>query len=247
MTSNLPRVLAIGSCRIFRPLRKLHEADQIELVNYADRFWFTHTAAAARQYVDVMEGRVTIPAEIRPAALETDLEWPEDMAMGLPEVDAVVVEVSSLKEQMLGDYKLNAHKVYGIANQPGMDYRPIVQGHTEALPEDHVLKPLKVAYTSTDQLREDLRAIKEATGAPMMVVDHIYSLTPTGEVAPGRAKLTSELREAAADVGYTFHSTRNLIVERGPDVALTDQNHYRGDFEIEVGKDFMPSIRSLLR
>lgn len=242
--STIPTVLAIGSCRIFRPLRRLHDEGLVNLVNYEDRFWFTHTAGAARQYVDVMQGRVHIPQELRPAALESDLEWPEDMALGLPAADLVVVEVSSLKGPSLGEFKLNAHKVYGIANESGLDYRPIVQGNTGALPDDHILKPLKVSYTTGAQLRDDLRVIKDAVGAPMMVVDHLYAMTSDGELIPGRATLTSELKGASKDVGYLFHSTRDLIEKRGAEAALLDPNHYRTEFEAIVGKSMLPSINA---
>lgn len=237
-----PNVLAIGSCRIFRPLRRLHDAGLVNLVNYEDRFWFTHTAEAARQYVDVMQGRVHIPQELRPAALESDLEWPEDMALGLPDADLVIAEVSSLKGPSVGEFKLNAHKVYGIAKESGLDSQPITHGNTAALPDDHILKTLKVAYTTSGQIRDDLRAIKDATGAPMMVVDHLYAMTSEGELIPGRAPLTIELKEASKDVGYLFHSTRDLIEEHGAETALLDHNHYRAEFEATVGESMLPSI-----
>lgn len=243
VTSFIPDVLAIGSCRIFRPLRCLHEANLINLVNGEHRYWFTHTASAAKQYVDVMQGNVHIPLRLREAALETELEWPEDMAMGLPGADLTIVEVSSLKDHIIDNIRLNAHKVYGIANQPGYDYRPIVQGDTKSLPDDHVLKTLQVARAADEQLTNDLQAIKEATQTPMMVVDHLFSVTPDGTPAPERVELTNLLDSVSGTIGLSFHSTRDLIVRHGMDVALEDHNHYRKEFENEVGQDLLNTMR----
>lgn len=243
--SSIPRVLAVGSCRIFRPLRRLHKAGRLELVNYLDNFWFTHTAAAARQYVEVMQGDKAIPTYLRDASLETPIDFPEDMAAGLPDVDVVAVEVSSLKQHRIGEYHLNAHKVHRIASASGLPYRPIVNGDTGALPGDHVLKPLVVDYTTRQELRGDLVTIRDLVGAPILTVDHLYTLRPDGTPPPERVKLTEELHSIGLDYGVPFYSTKELILEHGIDVALLDQNHYRPEFEILAGEGLYPKLISL--
>lgn len=242
---NHPTVLAIGSCRIFRPLRRLHDEGRINLVNYTERYWFTHTAAAALQYVDVMQGRVAVPPELRRAALETELVFPADMALGIGEVDLVVVEVSSLKQHRIGAYELNAHKVYGIAVETGHPHQPIVNGHREALdalPEGHILHALKVDYTSPAQLASDLTSIRKQVGAPVMTVDHLHAVLPDGGSVPGRDRLTEDLRAVSMASGLSFYSTKDLIDEHGSEVALLDQNHYRSEFEAVVGERMLPMI-----
>lgn len=247
MSDNAPTVLAIGSCRIFRPLRPLHEQGLINLINYGENQWFTHTAAAARQFVDVLDGKAHIPAGLRRAALETDLEIPEDMiSRHALQADAVIVEVSSLKQHQVNGIELNAHKVYGIAVESGLDYRPIIQGNTTGLPADHVLKSLQVNYTTQAELTADLLAIRDRVGAAIMTVNHLYSETKDGAPVPERSRLTEALSLVEEEHGIRMYDTKPAIVEHGIDTALLDQNHYRTEFEPVVGRRLLTAIRGLV-
>lgn len=247
MSDSVPSILAIGSCRIFRPLRPLHESGLINLVNYNENQWFTHTAAAARQFVDVLDGTTHIPVELRRAALEADGVFPSDMKLAVPlRADVVVVEVSSLKQHRVSDIELNAHKVYGIAVESGLNYRPIVQGLTSELPENHVLKAMQVSYTTQSELTADLLSIRDRLDCPVMTVNHLYSEMPDGTAAPDRVRLTEALRQVEAEHGIPMHDTQPAIVEHGIHVALQDQNHYRTDFEPVVGAQLLASIRNLV-
>lgn len=247
MSVSVPSVLAIGSCRIFRPLRPLHEDGLINLLNYSENQWFTHTAAAARQYIDVLDGTTHIPERLRRAALEADAVFPEDMTAAAPlQADAVVVEVSSLKQHRLNGVELNAHKVYGIAMESGLDYRPIVQGDTSELPDDHLLKTMQVSYTDLGELASDLSSIRARLSCPIMTVNHLYSEMSDGTPALDRVRLTEALRQIESEHGIPMHDTEPAIREYGVHAALLDQNHYRGDFEPVVGTRLLKSIRSLL-
>lgn len=247
MYDRVPFVLAIGSCRIFRPLRPLHERGLINLINYSENQWFTHTAAAARQFVDVLDGTVHIAEKLRRAALETDLVFPGDMRSPVPlQPDAVVVEVSSLKQHRVEGIELNAHKVYGMAVESGFDYRPIVQGVTTALPDEHVLKAMQVSYAEQDELTSDLLSIRDRMACPVMTVNHLYSEMPDGTPAPDRVRLTEALRQLEREHGIPLHDTQPAIVEYGILAALEDQNHYRSSFESVVGDRLLMSIQNLL-
>ncbi|WP_299092002.1 hypothetical protein [uncultured Microbacterium sp.] len=217
----------------------------IKLVN-VDRSWFTHTAAAAKQYIDVMDGRVNIPRELRDVALEGVIEWPADMALGLPQSDLTVIEVSSLKRHVIDTYELNAHKVWGAAKATGLDYRPIVQGNTESLPTESVLKPLRVAHTTEEELGETLSAIQARVGSPILLVDHLFSPLADGSPAAERVKLTATLRTVSAESGFTLFETESVIKAHGVVVALLDQNHYRPEFEETVGLSMLPALKKLL-
>lgn len=247
MSDSAPSILAIGSCRIFRPLRSLHEDGLINLINYKENQWFTHTAAAARQFVDVLDGTTHIPADLRRAALEADVTFPQNMKSATPlRADAVVVEVSSLKQHRVHGIELNAHKVYGIAVESGFNYRPIVQGLTNELSDDHVLKSMKVSYASQCELAADLLSIQERLGCPVMTVNHLYSEMPDGSPAPDRVRLTEALRRVETEHGIPMHDTEPAIVEHGIRVALQDHNHYRTDFEPVVGAQLLASVRRLV-
>lgn len=248
MYDSVPSVLAIGSCRIFRPLRPLHESGLINLLNYSENQWFTHTAAAARQFVDVLDGTVHIAQELRRAALEADLVFPSDMRSPVPlRPDAVVVEVSSLKQHRVEGIELNAHKVYGMAVETGLDYRPIVQGVTTALPDEHVLKAMQVSYAKQDELTSDLLSIRDRMACPVMTVNHLYSEMPDGTPAPDRVRLTEALRQLEREHGIPMYDTQPAIAEYGIQAALEDQNHYRSSFESVVGDRLLKSIQNLLK
>lgn len=247
MPEHVPTVLAIGSCRIFRPLRPLHEQGLINLVNYIDNQWFTHTAGAARQYVDVMRGAVHIPVGLRRSALETSLTFPEDMSHAAAlSADVVIVEVSSVKQYMVDSIHLNAHKVYGVAVDSGAEYRDIMQGRTGELPDEHVLKPMKVTNATWEDIAADLIAIREIVGAPVMTVDALYAETDAGEPIPDRVRLTEALQRVEDEHGIPLCSTKPLIQEHGIDVALTDSTHYRLSFEPTAAHYMLEKVRSVL-
>jgi len=194
-----------------------------------------------------MLGNKVIPNHLRRAALESVLEFPGDMAAGIPRVDAVVVEVSSLKQYILEGYYLNAHKIYGIVSESGLPHQPVLNGQTQALPDGHPLKMLRMEVASRQTLRDDLRSIQDQVRAPVMTVDHLYSVMPNGEPPAERSKLTEELRLVSQQENMPFYSTKELIVEYGIDRALLDQNHYRSDFEEVVGDRMYLTLESAAR
>lgn len=245
MPANI-RVLGIGSCRIFRPLRRLHKRDKLELVNYPENYWFTHSSIAARQYLEVLHGDLRIPEVLRSYALETVLDWRGDMAVGIPEADIAVIEVSSLKSFEVSGIALNAHKVAGGLKSLGVDYRAGLRGDVRAVPSDHALSMLTLRETRFDDLVEDLSAIQTFLGIPVVTVDHLYASTPEGGPAAARARLTSELALVESTAGIPFHSTRTAIERAGENVALLDQNHYASDFEVDAGLSLLSTLRATL-
>lgn len=239
------RILAVGSCRIFRPLRVLHEAGEVKLLNAAHH-WFTHTAASARQYVDVVSGRTVLPPELREMVLETALSLPSELNWEPPEAaDVVMVEVSTLKEHRVGRTELNAHKIYGTVKDLVNDYRPVVNGDTSVLPPGHPLKALEVKYTSPAKLLKDLLHVRQRLGVPMLTVNHLYSEAPGGVEPPERAKLTQELRRVEQEAGIPLYDTGILIRKHGTTAALSDQNHYRAAFEPVVAEEMLSMIKKV--
>lgn len=244
--SLIPRVLVLGSCRVSRPLRNLHERRLINYVNFDERIWFTHTSAAARQTIGILQGSVNVPNELRSAAFETHLEFTEDMsAPELTNVDVVVVEVCSLRRHSVDGFELNAHKVYGEALAAGIEARQLLQGNTMSLPDEHPLKGLQVTNSTYDSLLADLLDIQVSVGAPVLTVDHLYSELPDGSPVPEREKVSGYLRQIEAENGLAFYSTKPAILKHGSDLALTDQNHYRPAFEPVVADLLYPLITQL--
>ena len=225
----------------------MHDAGEIDLINYGDDQWFTHTAAAGRQYIEVLDGKVHIPEDIRPAAIESDFPFPDDMAS--PEKlrgDIVIVEVSSLKQHQINGIELNAHKVYKTAAESVPNPTQVTQGNTSSLPDGHVLKGMQVNYVTQGGLATDLLAIRDRIGSPVMTVNHLHSVRPDGSPAPERTKLTEALRAVEANYGIPVYDTKDAILEQGADLALLDQNHYRPDFEIVVGRRLLALAQQII-
>jgi hypothetical protein len=243
---SVPNVLGIGSCRIFRPLRHLHEQGLVRLLNYHSHQWFTHTAAGAMQYTKLVRGQSHLPLSLRPAVLETEMKIPEDLVFDFANPDLVMVEVSTLKEHVLDGISLNAHKVYGLAVAAGVPYRPVINGITDALPDDHVLKAMAIHYATGLEVDRQLQYIRNELGASLLTVDHLYTETPDGLAIPERTKLSEILQGLQTSQGMAHFSTKTAIVAAGIDVALEDQNHYRKDFEPVVAGAMYSRIESLL-
>ncbi|NOJ60386.1 hypothetical protein [Arthrobacter sp. 260] len=217
------------------------------MVNYDENIWFTHSSAAARQAVDVLQGRKVIPHDLRKAALETHLTFPTDMASACADGnDVAVVEVSTLRRHHVQGVELNAHKVYGIAAESGVAGRSVVQGNVELLPDGHILRDMQVAVTSYDDLKADLVSIASRLDCPVLAVDHLYSELPDGSPVPERLALTQALSGVASETSVDFLSTKAKILEIGLTEALTDQNHYRPGVEADVGRSLLDRIRSLV-
>ncbi|MHC5558281.1 hypothetical protein [Kocuria sp. U4B] len=242
-----PTVLALGSCRVIRPLRTLHASGRIQLLNHDKHLqWFTHTAAAARQSAEILTGLTTIPPAYREVVFETHLELPENLAHPGPmNLDLVIVEVGTWKQQRLKGLELNGHKVYGIAERDGYAGRHVMHGRTGDLPEDHLLKHVTYSRAEHDEIARDLLRIREILKTPVMAVNPTYSEGSDGTQIPERAKLTEQLRAIEAEHGIPFYDTKDVILTHGIDVALKDPNHYRTDFEPVVGEHMHQMIQQV--
>lgn len=224
---SLLRVLAIGSCRIFRPLRAAHEKGRLELVNKDEKWWFTHTPGGARQYVEALGGYRDIPEKYRGLTCETVISpLPTSLVeRKMLDVDVVIVEVSAMRQLWLDDIVLNQQMVWGYVNQLGVPTGPVMWGDVSELPDGDQLKPLRVSRVTTDLMREDLLRIQEAARSPVATVDHLYALMSTGEIAPDRMAITDGLSEIERTSGLPFWSTKDILLDGGQEL-LEDQNHW---------------------
>lgn len=227
-------VFAIGSCRIHRPLRHLDDAKSIKLLNRFDPCWFVHTSGAARQYLDVVSGRLRIPAELEPYILEgKPRKVNYDGVDQLAQCDLVVVEISSLKVYRSRGWDLNAHIIWRAKKEA--DSSPIVAEMTER-------------GATEEEIIADLLYVRETTGKPVMVVDHLHFLDENGKALPARSQITDILAYAETRLGFPFFSTRPTISLHGQDAALEDQAHYRKEFEATVGEAMYPFLeRAVVR
>jgi hypothetical protein len=99
-----PRVAAIGTCRIFLPLRYLEVSNQI--VPIADPVrWYTHSIPEAIQKVRIIKGEMAIPPNLVPLLayevnhFDTTLFRPDYFGAA----DIFVTEVSSINTVRSGE------------------------------------------------------------------------------------------------------------------------------------------------
>lgn len=241
-----PIVLAIGSCRVFRPLHPLHTQGRINLVNDASHQWFLHTAAAARQYINLLTGTTTIPDQLWELAADPDHKKPESMAAPhLLDVDLIIVEVSTVKQHRIDGIELNGHKVHKVAKEAGFNAAQVFNGKTDSVPEGHLLKRLDYSVATFPEITRDLRWIQDTAGVQVMTMNPTYSVTSDGVQLPERQRLTDHLREIEQEYDLPMYDTKPLILEHGLDVALEDRDHYRPKFIPVVGERLYPMIASL--
>lgn len=239
----MKRVLAIGSCRVFRPLRAAHQAGLVELVNISENWWFTHTSAGGLQYTRALAGFTDIPEALRPLTCETMIDpLPLDLEnRDLLDVDVVVQEVSAVKLLLSGGVHLNQARVWGHADALGINTARLVAGDTSELPEDDVLQDLQVGLSTFESVRSDVEAVAELVGAPVVCVDHLYSLMSNGKVASDRAAITGWLHRLAAEEVAPVVSTKDYILRAGP-ASLLDQNHWAQDHELPFGREIVSAF-----
>jgi hypothetical protein len=245
---DVPKVLALGSCRVFRPLQRLHAAGHIDLLYYgtSPHWWFTHSAGEARQYLQAIRGQLTIPEPMRPLICETTADLPEDLTEPgrLPTIDLAVLEISTLKAFTAAHLRLNIQRVWGYAHAAGVDTGAVLAGRPVEWPADHpLLADLSVERETPESVAAQVLGIREAVGVPLLTVDHLFATTADGTPVPGREEITTLLARLEREDGIAFHSTRPLIERHGEGVALKDSTHYAADFEPVVGEDLWASIQ----
>ncbi|MHA3837570.1 hypothetical protein ACXR8F_17770 [Terrabacter sp. AAH1] len=249
--SVLPRVLALGSCRVFRPLHRLHSAGKLDLLYYArsPHWWFTHSAGEAIQYLEALRGEVEIPTPLRPLICETTADLPDDLSddarFGSP--DVAVLEISTLKAFHSNRLRLNMQRVWGYAHASSVNAAAVLAGQKVNWPHDRrLIADLDVRRESAEVVADQIRQIRELVGVPLLTVDHLFATTTNGDPIPGRSQITALLGDVSDGDSIALHSTRPLIEQHGESIALQDATHYAADFEPLAGDAMWTSIERLL-
>lgn len=247
--SERPQVLAIGSCRVFRPLRPHHTDGSINLLNYLSHQWFTHSATGGQQFVEAITGQRDIPQTLRPLVCETALPLPSDLSGGEGfEPEVIFFEVSSLKVYASDDIVLNAHLLRSAMVKAGID---AVAGMRDPSAVDLAsggIPDVSLRQSSSEDFANAIHTVQQAFDAPIVLVNHLHALSADGTTQlSGRAEITEQLsRIADQDSRLAFFDTRDAIEELGATQALQDPQHYLPDAERAVGTKLLATAQSLL-
>lgn len=218
----------LGSCRIHRPIRKSMDNGHCVLLNRIDPCWFMHTARAARQAVEIIQGEIDPPLELRDLIFETDNQRiidfrAPDMIRG---ADALILEICTLSSIDLNGWEANAHRIW----------------HANKEDDPRVRSAVKTMQTS-EEIANDIRNISDMTQKPIMVVNHI-SITGIPELDSSRKILTDTLKDAAKMIDFVLFDT-TIVLESVPrSIALKDHNHYTAEFETTLGSAMIAHLQS---
>lgn len=225
------KVFVLGSCRVHRPMRKLADLGKVYHLNAVDPCWFLHTARAARQSLEIIQGKVEPPLHLRDLVFETDND--RTIAFRAPEkvqaADVIVVEVCTLNSIALEGWDANAHRVHRASNAADVRLEGGVRSKS----------------TSEDIARE-IRAICGMSEKPVVVVNHI-ALTGLPALDHARKNLTQTLFAAAEITPFTIFDTGTVLRGVLRNEALHDANHYNKAFELTVGEGILATICEWMR
>lgn len=234
-----PRILAVGSCRIARPLRSLHARGVIDFVN-RDEPWFTHSSGEALQYVRLLGSSFALDERLRPFVDVPDREEAPSLARpeAVRDIDLVLVEISALKVARVGGECVHLPKVWAAADELALDGRASTSRQGVAWPAGHPLRAMKLAQESEAEIVANLRAIAAEAQAPVAICDHIHALDKDGNPLPARERLADLLSGIGRTHGIPKFSTRDMLTQHDHKAALLDSTHYRDTFEETAGEYF---------
>jgi len=221
-------IFLLGSCRIHRPIRKSMDDGHCALLNRVDPCWFMHTARAACQSVEIIQGKIDPPLDLRELIFETDNERVIDFVAPdmVRDADALVLEICTLSSIDLNGWEANAHRMWRANKED----------------DPRALSAVKTV-DSSEIIADNIKKISDMTHKPIMVVNHI-SITGIPELDRSRKTLTETLKKAAEIVDFSLFDTASVLDSVPMHIALKDHNHYNTDFELIVGNAMIAQLQS---
>lgn len=219
-------IFLLGSCRIHRPIRAISKAGKVNLLNRSDPCWFTHTARAARQSLEIICNHTPPPLHLRELIFETDNNREIDFQAPdlVRKADILIIEICTLRSIDVEGWDANAHRMR----------RAKIDG------DSRVSCSITKEITAKD-IAEEISLISKISGKRLMIVNHI-SITGNQKIDYTRKKLTATLKEANKITPFAFFDTYSVLSGIPFDTALKDYNHYNTDFEFSVGNAMYPPL-----
>lgn len=222
------KVFVVGSCRISRPLHRLHHAGAIEVTNVDAPRWSLHSPTAGRQFVESALLMRSIPPELEDLIIEGDPALPRDGRQAIARADVVVVEVSSLKNYTIDGWVLNQHLLWHARQK-----------------SDERAKANRYAVATPAIVADDLRTIAQLVDKPLVTMDHIHYLDEAGKPLADRVSITAALLQVEKTLGFHLMQTQDLLEGRPQMETLQDSNHFKGSFEITAGEWMLSCMQAM--
>lgn len=268
-TSGEPlRVLALGSCRVHKPLLSAHRLGDIRYLNRPFTLWrrvYIHDVHAALQFVRLACGELAMPGELRPFACDGGLRPHASMGRAVALADAIVIESCTDKHYSVGDWTIDLNeltaRIVKPAGSAGREWRRTIerrQRPSEALVREveaalqahwrtgwqfndghrRLLRDLAFRYLPQEEIAEGLLRLQQRLGRPLLVVSHVAVSLPDGRYLAERLRHVEKTLAAARLAGLPCLDPRDFVQRDGQVRAL---DHRGTDYNHYAGA-YMPIV-----
>lgn len=233
--TELLKVATLGSCRIANPMQGASAAGRISLANFD--VGYLHTTSEVLQVLDWLDGESVEPA------LHGLLPFPRGAGVpSRPEVDVFIIEISSLKKVIVGDWVLQLNyfteRFRGDENllktfqetirADQRDRRAILLGAQPGFAEldvgsRRVLVDSYVETVSRDELERDMLEICQRLATPVLFVTHCNIPGQHGQILRDRERISSWMAEMSETLGFCVYDPTAEIVSFGIERAMSDE------------------------
>jgi hypothetical protein len=263
-----PVITAIGSCRVYDPIRAMELEGRAQL-NQQRVFGYVHNTREVLQQLRLMTGEMPLAGRLRPF-LNVPSHWkwlPQDEAFELGDLfaatDCFVVEISSIRAiRFKAMYlQLNRTRELLVTNEAIEKrwWQPLVRlGRNEPLAyllantlaqmepvHREVMQELVCAEQSTAEIVKDIRAIRDALPGPVLFVSH-FNTDAESEPIEQRQTIVDAMGQARRRYGINVFDPTDLVLDTGPAVALLDGAHYQPQFVPEVGLALLAQVSAIV-
>lgn len=256
------RVSAIGSCRVYKPLRRA--TTQGHLASFSHMFPHVHNPSEIHQALRILKGEIDPPKELR--------EWlnlkvtktgkvKNTLNQFLDQSDVVVVELSSIRRivHQTWDIQLNnfrdklraesfADSEIGDLHKDDLTSsmaRTSISTRSHQSVTKAIVENASFSEMDADQITAGINAVREALPKPILFVG-VVEKGPSGESISQRVLLNrcmSEFASRNSDAGF-FNPTR-LVEQFGFSKVMKDLGHYNEVFELSVGVALAEALAQL--
>lgn len=245
--TELLKVATLGSCRIANPMQAASTAGRVGLAKLD--VGYLHTTSEALQILDWLDGEDVEPT------LNGLLPFPRTAATpSRPQADVFIVEISSLKKVIIGDWVLQLNyfterlrdnealleifKDNVRADQ--RDRRAILLGSQPGFADldassRRVLVDAYVEAVSREEIERDMLEICTRLSAPVLFVTHCNIPGQHGQILRDRERISLWMAEMRAKHGLCVYDPTADVMAFGIERAMTDEGrglaHYTEAFQ----------------
>lgn len=231
-------ISVIGSCRVFTPIRLMEQRNVISS-DHLGLEWYTHSTKDVLQKIAIARKKIVPEEKYIPLLVHGNGQYsPEHHHQDVYEKsDIIIIEIASPKLFLVEQMYLQQWCVRDVLASP------------EKFSEESVklANLAQMLVQNKVQIKEDLSSICDALGKPVIFVNHINVLKPTGDLIPERNLIFESIREFCSEDCRAVHFDPTVHVSAfGEDEALSDSGHYKKDFEPILGELLVHMAQKLM-